>query len=54
LMVRLSGFLPLARGCTNRPEWTDEGPQNGPQFLTEFLGSLFSRFILKPVSASGS
>lgn len=40
LMVRVSGLLSLARSGANGPEWTDEGPQNGPQFLTEFWGSL--------------
>lgn len=39
-MVRVSGFLPLARSGANGPEWTHEGPQNGPQILKDYWGSL--------------
>lgn len=37
-MVRVLGLLSLARSGANGPEWTHEGPQNGPQFLREFWG----------------
>ncbi len=39
-MVRVSGFLSRVRNGANGHEWTDDGPQNGPQFLNEFWGSL--------------
>jgi hypothetical protein len=32
------GVLSLARSGANGPEWTQEGPQNGPQFLKIFWG----------------
>ena len=37
-MVRVLGFLSLARTAANGPKWTREGPQNGPHFLKEFWG----------------
>jgi hypothetical protein len=39
-MVRVSGFLSPARSGANGPEWTHDGPQNGPQILREFWGRL--------------
>lgn len=50
-MVRVSGILALARSSANGPEWTHEGPQNGPQFLMEFWGSLsILVHLLQPAS----
>jgi len=39
-VVRVSGFSSPARSAADGPEWTHKGPQNGPQFVTEFWGSL--------------
>ena len=39
------GILSLARSGANGPEWTHEGPQNGPQILREFWGSSCIPFI---------
>ena len=46
-MVRVSGFLSLARSGANGPEWTHDGPQNGPQFSIEFWGSFAAEFEAK-------
>lgn len=48
-MVRVSGFLSVARSTANGPEWTHEGPQNGPQIFMEFWGS----FVASSAAVSG-
>lgn len=40
------GALSLARSGANGPEWTQEGPQNGPQFLKVFWGRQRVRILL--------
>lgn len=40
------GALSLARSGANGPEWTQEGPQNGPRFLKVFWGRQRVRILL--------